>query len=113
MPEQYRRPSWHEANLRIERMLAKRRAERDALATVRRFNAKLSAGRAVWFWPKIGAALTAKCPWLYVLCEGCGTIIDLGSVLIKRLRSVKGRDSRFLGGPWPWPVTIFPNPSGG
>jgi hypothetical protein len=31
-------------------------AERGALATVRRFNATLSAKGYVWFWPKISAA---------------------------------------------------------
>ena len=33
-------------------------AEREALAIVRRLNAKLSAKGYVWFWPKITAALT-------------------------------------------------------
>jgi len=32
-------------------------AQRNALATVRRFNATLSAKGYVWFWPKIAAAL--------------------------------------------------------
>jgi hypothetical protein len=31
-------------------------AQRGALATVRRFNAILSAKGYVWFWPKIAAA---------------------------------------------------------
>jgi hypothetical protein len=53
------------------------RDERDALAAVRRFNAKLSSGKAVWFWPKIAAALTAKHPWLVIVCDGCGTVTDL------------------------------------
>lgn len=56
MPEEYRRPYCHEANRRTERMRAAGRAERETLATVRVFNARLSAGRAVWFWPKITAA---------------------------------------------------------
>jgi hypothetical protein len=52
-------------------------AERDALATVRRFNARLSAKAYVWFWPKIIAAITAKHPSLVVACDSCGTVVDL------------------------------------
>jgi hypothetical protein len=62
---------------KITRMQLGWRAERDALANVRRFNAKLSAKRAVWFGPKIAAALTAKHPWLVIACDSCGTVIDL------------------------------------
>jgi hypothetical protein len=52
-------------------------AERNALATVRRFNARLSAKGYSWFWPKITAAITAKHPWLIIVCDGCGTVVDL------------------------------------
>ena len=52
-------------------------AEREALATVRRFNAVLSARGYVWFWPKIAAAITAKYPWLVIACDSCGTLVDL------------------------------------
>jgi hypothetical protein len=48
-------------------------SERDALATVRRFNA---ANGSAWFWPKIAAAITAKHPWLVVVCDSCGTVVD-------------------------------------
>jgi hypothetical protein len=61
----------------IVRMQREREAQHDALATVRRFNARLSAKRAVWFWPKITAAITAKHPWLVIECESCGTVVDL------------------------------------
>jgi hypothetical protein len=61
----------------IARMKREWETHRDALATVRRFNAKLSAQRAVWFWPKITAAITAKHPWLIIGCDGCGTVVDL------------------------------------
>jgi hypothetical protein len=44
------------------RIRAQWEAERDALATVRRFNARLSARGYSWFWPKIMAAITAKHP---------------------------------------------------
>ncbi len=43
----------------IVRMRRAWEAERNALATVRRFNATLSAKGYAWFWPKIAAALTA------------------------------------------------------
>lgn len=29
------------------------------------------------FWPKINTALTAKPPWLVIVCESCGTVVDL------------------------------------
>jgi hypothetical protein len=51
--------------------------KRNALATVRRFNATLSAKGYVWFWPKIAAALTSKHHWLVIVCDSCGTVIDL------------------------------------
>jgi len=43
----------------ITRMRREWEAERDALATVRRFNAKLSAKGYLWSWPKI-AEIVAK-----------------------------------------------------
>ena len=51
--------------------------QRGALATVRRFNAILSAKGYSWFWPKIAAALTSKHHWLVINCDSCGTAIDL------------------------------------
>jgi hypothetical protein len=77
MPEKYRRPHTHERVQAIERMQRAWQDEREALATVRRFNAILSAKGYVWFWPKIRAALTGKHPWLVIACDGCGTLIDL------------------------------------
>ena len=61
----------------VERMQRAWEAERGALATVRRFNAILLAKGHTWFWPKIGAALTAKHHWLVIACDSCGTIVDL------------------------------------
>jgi hypothetical protein len=74
VPEQYRRTRGHERVQTVEQMKADRQAHREAPATGRRFNAKLSAGPAVWFWPKIVAAITAKHPWLSVLCDSCETL---------------------------------------
>ena len=52
--------------------------ERQALATVRRFNASLSASSGYsWFWPTIAAALVSKHHWLVVACDSCGTVVDL------------------------------------
>jgi len=61
----------------IVRMRRAWESERDALATVRRFNAILSAKGYVWFWPKVTAAITAKHPWLVIACDSCGTVVDL------------------------------------
>ena len=44
----------------VTRMRREWEAQRNALATVRRFNATLSAKGYVWFWPKIAAAPKLK-----------------------------------------------------
>ena len=61
----------------ITRIQREREAQRDALATVRHFNARLSAKGSVWFWPKIAATLTSKHHWLVIACDSCGTVVDL------------------------------------
>jgi hypothetical protein len=61
----------------VTRMRWEWEAQRNALATVRRFNATLSAKGYVWFWPKIAAALTAKHHWLIIACDSCDTVVDL------------------------------------
>jgi hypothetical protein len=61
----------------IVRMQREWEAQRDALATVRRFNARLSAKGAAWFWPKISTALTSKHYWLLIACDSFGTVVDL------------------------------------
>jgi hypothetical protein len=58
----------------VTRMRREWEAQRGALATVRRFNATLSAKGYVWFWPKIAAALTSKHHWLIIACDSCGTV---------------------------------------
>src|SRR5262249_61136067 len=58
----------------ITRKRREREAKRGAPATVRRFNATLSAKGYVWFWPKIAAALTSKHHWLVIACDSCGTV---------------------------------------
>jgi hypothetical protein len=84
MPESYRPAREKKIRLNVERMERAGKAERDALTTVRHFNARLSAGETVWAWPKIEAALTSKHHWLSILCESCGTISDM-DLRVKRV----------------------------
>ncbi len=79
MPEKYRRPHHHERIQTVERMKRAWEAEADALGAVREFNARLSAGRAVWAWPTVDAALTSKHPWVSIVCDSCDgvTALDL------------------------------------
>ena len=74
MPEKYRRPHSHERVQAVERMKRDWEAQRQALATVRRFNA---ANGTAWFWPKIAAALVSKHHWLVIACDSCDSIVDL------------------------------------
>jgi hypothetical protein len=71
--------------------------ERQSLATIRRFNASLSARGYSWFWPKIAAALVSKHHWLIIACDACETIVDLD------LR-VKPRDPKAAGA---WHCVMF------
>ncbi|MGA7254772.1 MAG: hypothetical protein WBX35_26560 [Pseudolabrys sp.] len=67
-------------------------AQRDARATIRRFNARLSAKGYSWFWPKIAAALTQNITGSLsiatvaalglLLCENLPLIMD-AAVLFK------------------------------
>ena len=61
----------------ITRMHRQWEEQRDALATVRRFNARLSAKGYSWFWPKIKAALVSKHHWLVIACDSCDSVVDL------------------------------------
>ena len=76
----------------VTRMQREWEAQRNALATVRRFNATLSAKGCVWFWPKIAAALTQNITGSLsiatvaalglLLCENLPLIMD-AAVLFK------------------------------
>lgn len=79
MPERYTRPPYHERVENVERMKRAWEAESDALVTVQEFNSRMAQGRAVWFWPKVTAALTAKHPWVTIVCDSCdgATHLDL------------------------------------
>jgi|SRR5215831_7753937 len=61
----------------VTRMQREFQAQRESLATVRRFNAILSTQRRVWFWPTIAAALVSKHHWLVIACDTCETVSDL------------------------------------
>jgi hypothetical protein len=61
-------------------------AERKAIAEAERivaiWNARQAGGRALWFYPTIGAAITAGVPWLSFSCPACG---QCGSVDLRTL----------------------------
>ena len=68
-----------------ERAQRDREAVADAIETIAQFNARLAAGKPIWAWPTIGAALATRHIWLVVACEACDTITELDL-------SVKRRD---------------------
>jgi hypothetical protein len=77
----------------VTRMRREWEAQRGSLATVRRYNATLSAKGYVWFWPKIAAALTSKHHWLIINCDSCGTVVDLDLRVKPRDPETHGRRS--------------------
>jgi hypothetical protein len=68
----------------IVRMQREWQAQRDALAVVEQFNMRLSAKKSAWFWPTISAALVSKHHWLVIVCDSCGTVIDLDLTVKRR-----------------------------
>jgi hypothetical protein len=71
-----------EAAARAKRAEADRNAVADAQKFVAIWNARQAAGRALWFYPTIGAAIAAELPWLTYSCPACG---QLGSVDLRAL----------------------------
>jgi len=69
----------------VTRMRREWEAQRGALATVRRFNATLSAKGYVWFWPKIAAALTWRLPFV-LRSATCNARAAMGTVVHASLR---------------------------
>jgi hypothetical protein len=61
-------------------------AEREAIAEAEKivaiWNARQAGGRALWFYPTIGAAIAAGLPWLSFSCPACG---QWGSVDLRTL----------------------------
>ena len=62
-----------------KRAEAERKAVADAQKIVAIWNARQAGGRALWFYPTIGAAIAAGVPWLTYSCPACQQVgcIDL------------------------------------
>jgi hypothetical protein len=61
---------------------AERKARGAAQEIVAIWNARQADGRELWFYPTIGAAISAGLPWLSYSCPACGQI---GSVDLRTL----------------------------
>ena len=57
-----------------KRAEAEREAVADAQKVVAIWNARQAGGRALWFYPTIGAAIAAGVPWLSFSCPACGQV---------------------------------------
>jgi hypothetical protein len=64
-----------------KRVEAERKAAADAQKIVEIWNARQAGGRALWFYPTIGAAIAAGFPWLSYSCPGCRMV---GSVDLRK-----------------------------
>src|SRR6476659_4929694 len=67
---------------KAKRAEAERKAIVEAERIVAIWNARQAGGRALWFYPTIGAAIAAGLPWLTFSCPGCG---QCGSVDLRTL----------------------------
>ena len=67
---------------KAKRAEADRKAVAEAQKIVAIWNARQAGGRALWFYPTIGAAIAAGLPWLSFSCPACG---QLGSVDLRTL----------------------------
>jgi hypothetical protein len=67
---------------RAKREEADRKAIAEAQKIVAIWNARQAGGRALWFYPTIGAAIAAGLPWLSFSCPACG---QFGSVDLRTL----------------------------
>jgi hypothetical protein len=65
-----------------KRAETERKAAVEAKKIVEIWNARQAGGRALWFYPTIGAAIAAGLPWLTFSCPGCRV---LGSVDLRTL----------------------------
>ena len=62
-----------------KRAEAERKAIADAQKIVAIWNARQAGGRALWFYPTIGAAIAAGVPWLSLSCPACQRVRRGGS----------------------------------
>ncbi|MGB8548218.1 MAG: hypothetical protein WCD82_08515 [Xanthobacteraceae bacterium] len=67
------------AAAKAKRAEAERKAIVDAQKIVAIWNARQAGGRALWFYPTIGAAIAAGVPWLTFSCPACQQVgaVDL------------------------------------
>jgi hypothetical protein len=70
-----------------KRAEAERKAVADAQKIVAIWNARLAGGRELWFYPTIGAAISAGIPWLSFSCPACG---QAGSLDLRTLDRHQG-----------------------
>jgi hypothetical protein len=63
------------------------KAGREAKRVVGIWNARHAANRDLWFYPTIGAAIAAECPWLRFYCPACRQI---GEVDLRQLDRHRG-----------------------
>src|SRR6476659_7079447 len=88
-----------------KRAEAERKAAAEAQKIVEIWNARQAGGRALWFYPTIGAAIAAGVPWLSFSCPGCG---QFGSVDLRTLDRLPAARSRGLSRPYPAGGWRFP-----
>jgi hypothetical protein len=67
---------------KAKRAEAERKAIAEAQKIVAIWNARQAGGRALWFYPTIGAAIATGLPWLSFSCPACG---QFGSVDLRTL----------------------------
>jgi hypothetical protein len=67
---------------KAKRAEAERKAIAEAEKIVAIWNARQAGGRALWFYPTIGAAIAGSYPWLSFSCPACG---QWGSVDLRTL----------------------------
>jgi hypothetical protein len=65
-----------------KRAEAERKAAAEAQNIVEIWNARQAGGRALWFYPTIGAAIAAGLPWLAFYCPACRVVgsVDLRTI---------------------------------
>ena len=66
---------------------AERKAAAEAQKIVEIWNARQAGGKALWFYPTIGAAIAAGLPWLTFYCPACTVV---GSVDLRTLDRHRG-----------------------
>jgi hypothetical protein len=70
-----------------KRAEAERKLAAEAQKVVEIWNARQAGGRALWFYPTIGAAIAADLPWLTFYCPACTVV---GSVDLRKLDRHRG-----------------------